>query len=67
MENSISYVMLAGGKSSRMGVAKGLLKYRQTFWILEQLQRLEKTAISDVLIGLGHDYDAYLSAITSLN
>lgn len=67
MENSISYVMLAGGKSSRMGVAKGLLKYRQTFWILEQLQRLEKTAISDVFIGLGHDYDAYFSAIPWLN
>ncbi len=54
---------MAGGKSERMGVAKGLLKFKKTFWILEQLQRISKTTISEVYIGLGFDYKHYFFAI----
>ncbi|MFD0761012.1 NTP transferase domain-containing protein [Lutibacter aestuarii] len=63
MENKKAFILLAGGKSERMGVAKGLLKYQQTFWILEQLNRISKTSIKEVYIGLGYYYDHYFSAI----
>jgi len=63
MENNTVFVLLAGGKSERMGVAKGLLKYKHTFWILEQLNSISKTAISEVFIGLGYNYQHYFDAI----
>lgn len=63
MENNVTFVLLAGGKSERMGVSKGLLKYKRTFWILEQLSRISKTTISTVYIGLGHNYQYYFDAI----
>lgn len=63
MGNNTVFVLLAGGKSSRMGVDKGLLKYQQTFWVLEQLNRISKTTISEVYLGLGHNYQNYFNAI----
>lgn len=63
MENKSVFVLLAGGRSSRMGVAKGLLKFRQTFWILEQLERISKSDCSEVILGLGHDSEHYFMAI----
>lgn len=63
MENNTVFVLLAGGKSERMGVDKGLLKYQQTFWILEQLNRVSKTSISVVYIGLGYHFENYFNAI----
>ena len=63
MVNKTVFVLLAGGKSERMGVAKGLLKYHQTFWILEQLNRISKSNISDVYIGLGYDFKNYFDDI----
>ena len=63
MKNNTVFVLLAGGKSKRMGVDKGLLKYQQTFWILEQLNSISKTSISEVYIGLGYNYKNYFSAI----
>jgi len=63
MENNTVFVLLAGGKSKRMGVDKGLLKYKQTFWIIEQLNRISKTSISKVFIGLGYNYQHYFDAI----
>ncbi|MDO9275451.1 MAG: NTP transferase domain-containing protein [Lutibacter sp.] len=63
MENDTVFGLLAGGKSERMGVAKGLLKYKQTFWILEQLNRISKTSIKTVYIGLGYNYQNYFAAI----
>lgn len=64
MENETVFVLLAGGKSERMGVDKGLLKYKHTFWILEQLNRISKTTISKVYIGLGFNSQNYLDAIS---
>ncbi|WP_299525949.1 NTP transferase domain-containing protein [uncultured Lutibacter sp.] len=63
MGNKSVFVLLAGGKSERMGVDKGLLKYQHTFWILEQLNRISKTTISEVYIGLGYNYLYYFDAI----
>ncbi len=63
MVNKSVFVLLAGGKSERMGADKGLLKYKQTFWILEQLNRISKSNISTVYIGLGHHFQQYYKAI----
>jgi len=63
MESNTVFVLLAGGKSLRMGVDKGLLKYHDTYWILEQLKRISKSTIKDIYIGLGHNYKQYFIAI----
>lgn len=63
MENNPVLILLAGGESKRMGLAKGLLKYQHTFWILEQLNRISKTSIKTVYIGLGFNYQHYFDAI----
>lgn len=63
MENKPVFVLLAGGKSERMGIAKGLLKYQQTYWILEQLHRISKANIKDIYIGLGFNFEQYFNAI----
>lgn len=66
MKNNHVFILLAGGKSERMGVDKGLLKYKQTFWILEQLHRISESSISTVYLGLGHHYQHYFNAISWL-
>jgi CTP:molybdopterin cytidylyltransferase MocA len=63
MENETVFVLLAGGKSDRMGVDKGLLKYNHTFWILEQLNRISTSSIKTVYIGLGYNSQNYFDAI----
>ncbi|HEU4788709.1 MAG TPA: NTP transferase domain-containing protein [Flavobacterium sp.] len=63
MENNTVFVLLAGGKSERMGVAKGLLEYKNTYWILEQINRISTSSITEVYIGLGFHYEEYLNKI----
>ncbi|AWG20742.1 hypothetical protein FFWV33_03895 [Flavobacterium faecale] len=63
MENKAAFVLLAGGKSERMGFPKGLLVYNQTVWILEQLDRIASTSICTVYIGLGHCYEDYFCVV----
>jgi CTP:molybdopterin cytidylyltransferase MocA len=63
MKNKPLFVLLAGGKSERMGVDKGLLKFNDTFWILEQLKRISASDIDTVFIGLGYNYSNYFKAI----
>lgn len=63
MKDNTVFVLLAGGQSQRMGIPKGLLNYKSSYWILEQLNRLAKTNIKQVLIGLGHDHQQYFEAI----
>jgi len=63
MKNNTVFILLAGGKSERMGVDKGLLKYKHTFWILEQLRRISAATIQEVYIGLGYNYEHYFDAI----
>lgn len=63
MKNNPVFILLAGGKSERMGVAKGLLKFKHSFWILEQLNRISTSEISSVYIGLGYNPQHYFDAI----
>lgn len=46
-----------------MGSPKGLLTFKNNFWILEQLDRIALTEITEVYIGLGHEKGAYFKAI----
>ncbi len=62
-KNTTVLVILAGGKSSRMGSPKGLLDYFGDYWILEQIQRFKKVDNPVVYIGLGYDYTLYFEAI----
>ena len=63
MGNKPVFILLAGGKSERMGIDKGLLKYNDSYWILEQLYRISQSSIEEVYIGLGFNFNAYLNAI----
>jgi molybdopterin-guanine dinucleotide biosynthesis protein A len=58
--NYPTLLILAGGKSSRMGKPKGLLPFDNSFWILHQI---ENYIGNDVCIGLGFDYQLYFEAI----
>ena len=64
IKNKTILIILAGGKSSRMGFPKGLLKHSSTFWILSQI---ENYIGQEVYIGLGFDYQHYFEAIPWLN
>ncbi len=66
--NSINCIgiILAGGKSLRMGKPKGLLDFFGNFWLEEQLRRLKLGGIKTVYIGLGYDVDEYFKAIPFL-
>lgn len=63
MTNNTVFIILAGGQSQRMGIAKGLLDYNDTYWLLEQLNRISKTQIKEVYVGLGFHYQDYIKAI----
>lgn len=56
-------ILLAGGKSSRMGSPKGLLNFRGKYWILEQISRYKHIQNPKVYIGLGYDYEHYFKDI----
>jgi CTP:molybdopterin cytidylyltransferase MocA len=66
MKNDTVFVLLAGGKSERMGIAKGLLPYQNTYWILEQINRIATTSLTEVYIGLGHHSQEYINKIPLL-
>mgnify|MGYP001136457062 FL=1 len=63
MKNNTAFVLLAGGKSERMGTDKGLLKFQENYWILEQLNRISESTIQEVYIGLGFHSQNYFNTI----
>ncbi len=63
MEDTPILILLAGGKSSRMGTPKGLLNYRGKPWILEQISRFKDIINPKVYIGLGYNYKLYFESI----
>ena len=67
MKNSPVLILLAGGRSSRMGSPKGLLDYHGVPWILEQVSRFRVIKNPKVYIGLGYDYEKYVEAIPWFN
>lgn len=66
MKNDTVFVLLAGGKSERMGIAKGLLPYQNSYWILEQIDRIATATITEVYIGLGYQSQEYINKIPLL-
>ncbi|WKD84815.1 Molybdenum cofactor guanylyltransferase [Polaribacter huanghezhanensis] len=60
MKKETVLIILAGGKSSRMDFPKGLLKHKNHFWILSQMESFIGEKIT---IGLGFDYQLYFDAI----
>lgn len=66
MKNDTVFVLLAGGKSERMGIAKGLLPYKNSYWILEQIDRIATATLPEVYIGLGYHSQEYLNRIPLL-
>ena len=65
-QNKCVAIILAGGKSERMGHPKGLLDYNGHFWLLEHFIRLKAGGIKEIIIGLGYDADTYYKAIPEL-
>lgn len=63
MKNDSVFILLAGGKSERMGVAKGLLEYQNSYWILEQINRVATSTVTEVFIGLGFHHEEYFNKI----
>lgn len=63
---SFSLILLAGGKSSRMGVAKGLLPYNGRSWLLEQLDRFAAAGGRQAVVVLGYRSDEYCQVIPML-
>lgn len=66
MENSIQdfpLILLAGGKSSRMGTPKGLLDYRGNLWLLEQLRRFKAASGKRAIVVLGFHHEHYFEKI----
>lgn len=66
MEPSItSYplILLAAGKSSRMGSPKGLIDYSGNPWLLEQCARFRAAGGEQVILILGYHREAYFQEI----
>ncbi|MDG2194556.1 MAG: NTP transferase domain-containing protein [Polaribacter sp.] len=59
--NNPTLIILAGGKSSRMKTPKGLLPYKNGYWILSQIDAFKAGEM--VCIGLGFDKELYFNAI----
>lgn len=57
-------IILAGGKSSRMGTPKGLINYRGDFWLLEQLRRFKAASGERTVIVLGFHHEQYFEKIS---
>ncbi len=59
-------ILLAAGKSSRMGAPKGLWPFENKPWLLHQLQALKHVGISKVVLVLGFQADEYFRVISGL-
>jgi CTP:molybdopterin cytidylyltransferase MocA len=53
-------LLLAGGRSSRMGTPKGLLDFKREYWLLHQINEFVG---NQVFIGLGYDSEVYFNTI----
>ncbi len=53
-------VLLLGGKSERMGTPKGLLAFKETFWLNHQLNAIKQAGLKEVCVVLGYHAQRYL-------
>lgn len=56
------WILLAGGKSTRMGQPKGLLPLGEHTWLEDQLGQLEKYGRNNGILVLGFDAQEYLQS-----
>jgi CTP:molybdopterin cytidylyltransferase MocA len=63
MLHNFPLILLAGGKSSRMGIPKGLLDYRGNYWLLEQLTRFKAASGKRAIVVLGFHTEEYFDKI----
>lgn len=59
-------ILLAGGRSTRMGQPKGLFEFQGVTWLSQQLQMLAAAGIQNVCLVLGFHYHEYLAALPYL-
>lgn len=59
MKNNVAFVLLAGGKSERMGQPKGLLLHNNNYWLETQLKSIASSGGTEVYIALGFHTAAY--------
>lgn len=53
-------IVLAAGRSSRMGTLKGLLQWKGTTLFEHQLQNLRESVFSDIVVVLGYKAEAFI-------
>jgi CTP:molybdopterin cytidylyltransferase MocA len=60
-------VLLAGGRSARMGEPKGLVVVKGRPWLEHQVDAIGRTGGPRILLVLGHDQPAYEQALPQLD
>ncbi|MBT4791957.1 MAG: NTP transferase domain-containing protein [Halobacteriovoraceae bacterium] len=60
-------IILAAGKSSRMGQPKGLLKYHGQLWIEQQFNWIKANGFKRIILVLGYHNESFLQQIPWLN
>lgn len=63
MKNNVAFVLLAGGKSERMGQPKGLLFNKKEYWLETQLKSIASSGGTEVYIALGFHTSTYCEAL----
>lgn len=63
MKNNVAFVVLAGGKSERMGQPKGLLFDKKEYWLETQLKSIASAGGTEVYIALGFHMSTYCEAL----
>jgi CTP:molybdopterin cytidylyltransferase MocA len=56
-------ILLAGGRSSQMGMAKGLVDYQGHPWLVEQLKRFKAASGKRAVVVLGFHQAQYFDQI----
>ncbi len=62
----MSVILLAAGRSSRMGKPKGLVQIENRPWIEWQLESLRAAGVETVVVVLGHSAEAYETALAKI-
>lgn len=66
-KKSSDVIMLAAGKSSRLGTPKGLWQFQDAPWLMHQLNALKEAGIVKVVLVLGFQAEEYFEAIQDLH